>query len=132
MNIARSFVDYMIAQGFGTVFGTDIFIGGIPQDAPDTAWWVVSAGGSPGTKNQTAELQKNYVLNIYYRSTDAESVYNEIQSLEIELNKPTCITLAGFDTIEIEATTFPTDQDLESEERTVGLLTATVKTYYKE
>lgn len=132
MNIAKSFVDFMIANNFGTQFGADIFIGGVPQEAPDSCWWVTNAGGSPGTKNKTAELQKNYVLNIYYRSTDAESVYNEIQSLEIELNKPTCIQLDGFDTIEVEATTFPTDQDLDSEERTIGILVATIKTYYKE
>ena len=132
MNIARSFITEMIAQGFGTVFGTNIYIGSAPQDAPDLCWWVIPSGGSPQAKNDTAELQKSYVLNVYYRNTDAEDVYETIQNFEIEFNRPTCRTLTGFDTIEIEALSFPTDQDIDNEDRTVGLTQITIRTYYKE
>lgn len=132
MNIANDFVTLMISLGYGTVFGTDIFIGGAPQNAPDPCWWVVTSGGSPLKKNITAELQKSYVLDVYYRDIDAEGVYDIIQAFEIEMNKPTCRTLANFDTIEIEAISFPTDQDIDDEERTVGLTQITIRTYYKE
>lgn len=132
MNIAESFVEAMIGLGFGTTLGVDVFIGGVPQSAPSAAWWVLYSGGSPFSKNKTAELQKNYRLNVFYRSTDAKDVYDKMQDLEIALNRPGCINLSDFDTIEVEATLFPTDQDIDSEERTVGLLEVSIKTYYKE
>lgn len=131
MNIARDFADQLISLGFGTTFGTDVFIGGAPQEANE-CWWIVSAGGSPEVRNQTGEVRKNYILNVFYRSTDEESVYNEMQSLEIELNKSNCLQLSNFDTIEIVATLFPTDQDIDSQERTVGTIQVAIKTYYKE
>ena len=132
MNIAKDFADYLITQGFGTVFGTDVFVGGVPANAPDASWWVVSAGGSPETRNQTGEVRKNYILNVFYRSSDEESVYNEMQELEIELNKSNCLQLANFDTIELQATIFPADQDIDSEERTIGTVQVQITTYYKE
>jgi hypothetical protein len=131
MNIARSFVTLMESLSFGT-FGTDIYIGSAPQDAPDPCWWVVSSGGSPQTKNSTPELQKSYLLNVFYRNTDAENVHETIQAFEVEMNKQTCRTLSGFDTIEVEAISFPTDQDLDNEDRTVGLTQVAIRTYYKE
>jgi hypothetical protein len=112
--------------------GTDVFIGGVPQSAPSTAWWIVSSGGAPNTKNNTAELQKDYSLNVYYRSIDMKSVYDKMSDLEIELNKPNCIALSGYVIIEVEAKTFPVDQDLDSEERTIGLIQVNIRTYYKE
>jgi len=132
MNIAKDFADYLITQGFGSAFGTDVFVGGVPANAPNNAWWVVSAGGSPETRNHTGEVRKNYTLNVFYRSSDEESVYNEMQELEIELNKSNCLELTNFDTIEIQATIFPADQDIDSEERTVGTVQVQISTYYKE
>ena len=34
MNITHSFAQFMEDQGFGTL-GTNLFIGAVPQDAPD-------------------------------------------------------------------------------------------------
>lgn len=132
MNIAESFVDYLISIGFGTALGTDVYIGGVPLDAPSTCWWIISSGGTIISRNQTGEKQKNYLLSVFYRSTDAENVYNELQELEIELNKSNCADLQEFDTIEIEAINFPTDNDIDLEERTVGTIQVAIKTYYKE
>jgi hypothetical protein len=132
MNITQSLAEYLIDEGFGTALGTDIFIGGIPQEAPSASWWLVSAGGSPTSTNQTGEKFKTYLVDIFYRNLEAQDVYNELQSLEIELNKSHCAQLSGFDTMEIEATLFPTDNDIDLEERTVGTIQVTIKTYYKE
>lgn len=132
MNITRSFIDYMISAGFGTAFNTDVFIGGVPQEAPTASWWLTSAGGGVVGKNVTGEKTKTYLVSVFYRNTDGEDVYNELQALEIELNKPNCVQLSGFDTIEIEAILFPTDNDIDLEERTVGTIQVSIKTYYKE
>lgn len=131
MNIAKSFVEYMEDQLLGT-FGDDIFIGVAPQGAPDKCYWINTSGGAPQSRNQTGEVIKNYVLDVFYRNTDAEDVYDTIQALEILLNNGNCTQLSGFDTIEIQATLFPTDQDIDNQERTVGLIQVGVKTYYKE
>ena len=131
MNIAKSFVEYMEAQALGT-FGTDIYIGVIPQGAPDKCYWLTTSGGTPQSRNQTGEVIKNYVIDVFYRNTDAEDVYDTIQALEVLLNTGNCTQLTGFDTIEMQATLFPTDQDIDNQERTVGLIQVTVKTYYKE
>ena len=131
MNIVKSFVDYMVSEGLG-IFGTNIFIGTVPQDAPDLCYWLTGSGGSPTSRNDTGEVTKNYTIDLFYRNTDAEDVYEILQALEITLNKANCTQLTGFDTIEMQATLFPSDQDIDNEDRTVGLIQITVKTYYKE
>lgn len=127
-NIAKSFVEYMEDLSMGT-FGTDIFIGNVPLETPDKAWWVNSAGGSTITKNSTGERLKNYILNIFYRNTDAEDVYEQMQEFEEEINAKQCIQLNGYDTVEMEASIFPTDQDIDNEDRVVGLLQVKISTY---
>jgi len=128
MNIAKSFVEYMEDLGMGT-FATDIFIGNIAIDAVDKAWWVVSSGGATLSKNNTGERIKNYTLSVFYRNTDAEDVYEQMQEFEEEINSKGCIQLDGYDTIEMEALVFPTDQDLDNEDRVVGLLQVKVSVY---
>lgn len=131
MNIIEALAEYMVSVGYGTALNTDVFIGGAPAE-PSTLYWLTGGGGGVLGKNVSGEKTKTYQVQIFYRNTDAEAVYNNLQALEIELNKSNCAQLQGFDTIEIEATIFPTDQDLDLEERTVGTVQVSIKTYYKE
>jgi len=128
MNITRAFVKFLEDRGFGT-FNSDIFIGGVPLDGPNHAYWVISGGGSNKSKNETGEKQKNYLVSVFLRDMDGEVVYNKLQELEELLNSASCFELEGYEVIEIEATTYPTDQDLDMQERTVGLLQATLTIY---
>ena len=121
MNIAKAFTTYMESEGFGT-FGTDLFIGGAPLEAPDSLWWVVSSGGAPESKNSTGEMLKEYTLGVYYRDIDTEQVYEKLQELEELINSVACVQLDSYDTVSMEAIGFPADQDLDDEDRTVGLL----------
>ncbi len=131
MNITEAFSEYIADLGYG-VFGTDMFIGSAPIDAPNTCIWLVGSGGSPILRNQTGEVTKNYTIDVFYRSSSSEAVYNLLQALEVEINKANCTQLNGFDTIEMQAVLFPSDQDIDNEDRTVGLVQVLVKTYYKE
>lgn len=128
MNISKSFVGYMVSLGMGT-FGTNIFINSVPLEAPDAVWWVLKSGGSPVTKNSTGERIKDYNLSVFYRNTDAEGLYELMQEFEEEINSKGCIQLSGYDTIEMEATVFPTDQDLDNEDRVVGLINVRISVY---
>jgi hypothetical protein len=128
MNIAKSFVGYLESLSFG-VSGQNLFIGTVPQNAPDSAMWVVTSGGSAIIKARTGEKVKNYIVNVYYRSKDQELVYDTLQELEEAINSDNCAVLADYETVEMEATSFPADQDLDVEDRTVGLLQITITTY---
>lgn len=132
MNIAESVIQYIIDLGFATALNDDIFIGGISQNAPNASWWVITSGGNPVSKNATGEKVKNYLVDIFYRNTDPQDVNNQMQDLEIELNKSACINLTDFDTIEVEAIVFPNDQDIDLQDRTIGTLRLSAITYYKE
>lgn len=131
MNIARSFVTYLESLSYGSA-GVDIFIGTVPQNAPDTAMWVLTSGGSSIIKARTGEKIKNYIVNVYYRSKDQELVYETLQELEEAINGDKCSVLTDYETVEMEATSFPTDQDLDVEDRTVGLLQVTITVYSDE
>ena len=128
MNLTRSFVQFLEDNGFGT-FGIDIFIGGVPVTAPNKSMWVLSGGGTNLIKNVTGDKQKNYIISIFYRNLDGQDVYDKLQQLEELFNNPDCIELEGYNIVEIEATQFPTDQDLDNEDRTVGLIQATLTLY---
>lgn len=127
MNIARSFVQYLEDNGWAT-FGDDIFIGGVPQEAPDTCWWVVLSGGTSENKYITGENVKNYRLNLYYRSRDTQAVYEELSDLEVELNN-SCPQLDDYTVISISTLVYPTDLDLDVEDRTVGMLEVNIQVY---
>lgn len=118
----------MTAEGYGA-FGTDIFIGAAPLEAKDAIFWIVAAGGSPIGKNHTGEKVKNYILSVFYRNTDAADVYEKVQAFEELINSGNCTQLNGYDTIEMSATSFATDQDLDNEDRTIGLIQVTLTIY---
>lgn len=80
---------------------------------------------------KTGESVKQYIIDIRLRSRDYETVYENLQALEEDINADLCSQLTGYDTIDVEATNFPIDDDLDSEDRKVGLLRVTL-TIYKE
>lgn len=128
MSLVRDFATFMEDEGFGT-FGDDLFVGGVPLDAPDTAWWLTMAGGSTAIKSVGGEKIKQYRVNVYYRSESTQEVYDTLQDLEQLVNTGACYELGNYQTVELEATLYSTDQDIDIEERTVGLLEITVTVY---
>lgn len=99
------------------------------MNAVDSLWWIIDSGGSPLSRNQTGETTKEYQVQIFYRDRNYKSVKNKLFSLEEDMNCDGCTQLSGFETVDMEATTFPIDNDLDSEDRKVGLLQVTITTY---
>lgn len=128
MNIAEAFAEFLQDQGFGSL-GDSLRIGTVPLDAPSTCWWIITSGGSTVSQNHTGERRKQYLIQVFYRNVDATEVYNQLQALEELINSDSCTQLSGYDTIDIEATSFPTDQDVDAEDRTVGVVQVTITTY---
>lgn len=130
MSVVSAFATYL--QGVtGTTLGQTLFIGEAPSSnkVADAIWWIVENGGTVVRKNATGEAQKSYLFNVFYRSRDYEAIKDAMYSLEENLNCDGCTQISGYDTIDIEATTFPIDNDLDSEDRKVGLLQVTITTY---
>ncbi len=123
MNIKKAFQQYMEAHDFKPTY-----IGGAPNE-PAACWWIIGGGGNNISKNSTGEKQKNYILSVYYRDIIAETVDEQIQTLEELMNSKQCIDIDGYDIIETEATVFPTDQDIDNQERTIGLIQITLTVY---
>lgn len=128
MNVARSFVTFLENEGYG-IFGTNIFVNIIPKEAPDNCICVIAEGGAPETRNQTGETLKNYILNIRYRALSDQTVYENIQGLEELINSDACTQLSGYDTIDMQATQFPVSEDIDDENRSIGLLQVTLRIY---
>lgn len=126
--VGEAFVEYLQDKGFGT-FGTDLFMGRLPQDAPDDAWLVTVNGGNPDSITVDGAMMKVYSFNIFRRSVDGETLEKEMFSLEESLNCSSCVNLTGFETIYSRATQFAQDTDIENEDRRVGFLQAQVKLY---
>jgi hypothetical protein len=128
MNITEAFKDFLVAEGFGT-FGSDLFIGTVPKSAPNNCMWILSAGGSPISRNITNNKQKQYIVSVFYRNTDQQDVYETLQELEELINSDGCTQLGSYNTFDIECTLFPTDNDLDMEDRSVGLIEVAITIY---
>lgn len=126
--VGEAFIKFLQDKGIGT-FGTDLFLGELPLEAPDDAWLVTVGGGNPELVTVDGSMLKLYTFNIYHRSTAGKEIERELFSLEESLNCATCINLQGFETIYSRATNFAQDVDLENENRRIGLLQAQVRLF---
>lgn len=130
MNLTEAFAQLLEDMGF-CHRGADLFIGRAPSstEVQDDIWWIIQNGGSPIRKNSTGETMKSYQIQVYARSRDYKKILDEMSLLENDLNCDGCSQLTGFDTIDLEATVFPIDDDLDSEDRKIGMLQANITTY---
>lgn len=126
--IGEAFIKFLQDKGIGT-FGTDLFLGELPLDAPDNAWLVTVQGGNADTVTLDWSMIKLYTFSIYRRSLAGKDIERELFSLEESLNCATCVNLEGFETIYSRATQFAQDIDLENENRRIGLLQAQVRLF---
>lgn len=131
MNIASSFAEYMESTDVATI-GQDLYIARAPSSntenvdgdpIPQNIWWLVANGGFKRGKLDV------YSLNIYYRDRNALCVYDKLQQLSDAITCAGCLELTGFEVVEVETTGFHSDQDIDNEERTVGLLQVEITTY---
>lgn len=132
MNIVESLANYLDDAGVAT-FGQDMFISRAPASnsyeaasgttIPQNIWWLNAAGGTP---NGVFDI---FNVDIHYRDRDAQAVYDKLQDLQYRLTKQGLVQLEDFDVTQIQAAAPITDQDIDNEDRTVGLLQITITTY---
>lgn len=122
MNVTDDFTNYLTTVT-GATLGQDLWIGIAPStnEVTDPVWWVRSSGGIKN-KTSTGEAMKQYVVNVYYRSKSIKDVYDQLQSLEETINSDGCTQLTNYDTVDIEAQVLTVDEDLDNQDRMVGVL----------
>jgi len=132
MSLMDSFATF-VATSVGSTIGQDLFKSQAPssQQGNDSLWWITRAGGQKTLDLPTGAAIKSYIFEIYYRNIDGQVVEDELEDLEEALNSDACTQLTGFTVIDVEASVLGVDQDLDNEDRQVGLLQANV-TIYKE
>lgn len=130
MNIVQSFVDFLESNNVAT-FGQDLFIGGAPSSnkVPDTIYWAVGRGGTVVSANQTGEKVKEYIIELYMRDRDYQTVYDAMQELEELLNCANCVELDGYELIDIHASLMFVDEDLDNEDRKLGMIQVNATTH---
>ncbi len=126
--VGEAFVKFLQDKGYGTG-GTDLYLGEIPQDAPDKVWLVIVSGGNPDLVTADGSMVKVYTFNVYRRSLAGKEIERDLFALEEALNCTTCVNLDGFETIYSRATQFAQDNDLENEQRRIGLIQAQVRLF---
>ena len=129
--VTEAFIQWLEQEGIGT-FGTDIYSPQIPEDAPDAAYWLQTAGGGVVLTLATGEKVKQYFVTINYRSRKGKEVERKLFDLENLINKPQCLKLTGFEVYEVSATQFPVDNDLDDEDRRIGFVQANIQIYKKD
>jgi len=130
MNIAEDFAKYLESIGIATL-GHDLFISNAPSSNKtlDSIWWIVYNGGSSILDTSSGESLKRYQLQLFYRDRDHESVYNKIMEVDELINCSRCVQLTNYDSVDISTVTYPIDNDLDLEDRKVGLIQVSLTIY---
>lgn len=126
--VGEAFIKFLEDNNIGT-YNQDLYLGMLPLEAPDEAWLVVVAGGSPELVTADGGMMKIYTFSIYRRSLAGKEIERSLFGLEETLNRSECVNLDGFETIYSRATQFAQDIDLENENRRIGLLQAQIRLY---
>lgn len=123
MKITDSFIKFLQEQGFG-VLGQNIFIYRVPNSlkTPTDLFWIIPSGGYIVQKNRTGESTRAYQFLVYYRSVSSRKVDTVLSTMADVLSCSNCVELEGFNLIDMSVTQFPTEQDLDAENRMVGMI----------
>lgn len=128
MNIVHDLAQYLQDQGVATL-GQDMFISRAPTEerVDNNIYWLKANGGVQDNKFDV------YSVQIYYRDINPQCVYDNLQTVSDLLTcNSNCFELTNFDIVSVEAVGFHSDQDLDNEKRTVGLLQVNITTYKGE
>ncbi len=130
--ISKAFKDFLLTRGLGLTFGENgnLFINQVPESAPDDATWLITSGGNRIARSATGEVVRQWFITVYMRSTDGEKVDDNLFLLDEAISDPNCLELNGFEVYDTpEVSSFPSDQDVDNVDRSVGLLQVNIKTY---
>lgn len=133
MSLVTDFADYLQTLGVATR-GQDLFTSRAPSSQtlrtlgvnPNRIFWVKAAPGGPPERSVDGSQRVSYGLELYHRDLSADDVAGTLEALSDSLQCSGCVTMTGYSVYGISVEGPWTDQDLDNEERTVGLLQITI------
>lgn len=130
MNLVEAFANYFETIS-NTTLGQDLYISKAPSSnkVTDRIWWVIGRGGAVTQTSVTSERTKERIIEVYYRDRDAKAVYNALEAVEEQLNCANCVELEGYDVGDVTCQILFVDNDLDLEDRVVGLLQVNITVY---
>ncbi len=127
MNIIQSFANWLGENSIATL-GQDLRISRAPNK-PNHLFWLLASGGAVNSKNVNRGVRQSHTISVYCRDDDPRVVYDSLHTLEELVLTAGCISLEGYVVTDLVTAGPFTDQDLDSQSRTIGLLEITVETY---
>lgn len=130
MTVSQSFIKLLENKGYG-VFGQNIFLYRVPNSLKTQTelFYVIPSGGSVTRTYSDGAKVKLYQFLIYFRSNKAERVDKVLAEMEDNLNCSGCVELEDYELVSLNTSQLPADQDLDSENRMVGLLQVQLEVY---
>src|SRR6266699_6883176 len=110
--VSESFILWLENQNVAT-FNDDLYLNQVPDSAQDKCFWVITSGGGTVQKLKTGERMQQYFISLYYRSSSGRDVERTLSAVAELVDTPTCFQLEGFETIEADATQYPSDNDVD-------------------
>lgn len=123
MTVSRAFANYLQSIGVGTL-GTNLFLSRWPSSnkIADPSFLIKEAPGQLVKRTIQGQAINRYLIELYMRAYGGGTVDETLQSLRGQLTT-SAVTLESYTLYSNPETNGPwADQDLDDEERTVGLL----------
>lgn len=130
MNLVESFAKWL-SQEAELTLGQELFKSRAPSgiNAQDGIYWLVGSGGDPETKNINSGYLQTQRIDLFSRDQDPQIVYDNLESLQNLILSAGCMELCDFEVISVSIAGPFVDQDLDNEERQVGLIQISITTY---
>lgn len=133
MTLLKAFAEYLESKGVATL-GQDLFTSRAPSSAalrsadqdPNSVFWIKAAAGVPPERTVDGVTRPTRGIEVYYRNLSADAVDEALETLSDTLSDARSVNLPGYAVLDIEVEGPWSDQDLDDEERTVGLLQVTI------
>ena len=128
-NIIEAFRDWLIDQSVTTSGQIKIHRASSGTDSPDSLWWLKAEGGNHVAYSVDGIPTQTNVIGCYYRNRSAKEVYDTLEALRDTVTTAGCLVLDGYAVVEIPTTFGPfNDEDIDSEDRTVGYIQVSITT----
>lgn len=130
--VSEAFIKWMQDNGFGSFEPEDgdgtIFLNQVPNEAIDSAYWVITSGGPEPELLVTRESIQEFSTQVFYRNKSGEVVEHNLFALNQRVNGRDTLEIEGFELYSIRASQ-PEDEGKDAERRPQGSLTVAIQIY---
>lgn len=127
--VQKEFFDWLCSE-FGFIGGVDAFQNRLPNSnqtgQESSAMWLIENNNFVVRQFATRTKQKEYNLVLYYRAPKARTVDAKILEIEQVINHLACFNLPSYKVVSIQADSFSSDLDADTEGFYRGTVSVTI------